>query len=279
MPSRAAYSTLVDRMLYAFVEGVTGAILRAAAIDGGTTARVWCVDTANGRVAVKQHERGRAFAQETDALAALPADDDAPWPRLLARDPAQRALVTTWLTGTRAVAHDVTTRPAIFAAAGALRRRLDAVACPVDDAVPLEVALARRMDARLDALAPAVASAVRTTFRPTALAGATRAFCHRDFAPHNWLVDGPTLRVVDFGHARADHPLVDLARALSPVWGEPLARAELLAAYGIDDDDALQQLELLDAVATAAWARRRGDHGLATRADAALSAMLTRSRT
>jgi hypothetical protein len=275
-------------MLYAFVEGVAGAIVRARAIEGGTTSRVWCVETANGRVAVKQHGRGRAFAQETAALAALPADDDAPWPRLLARDPAQLALVTTWLPGTsaRSAAREPATRAAIYAAAGLLRRRLDAVPCPVDDPVSVRDALERRMDAQLDrsALAPAVIAAVRAAFRPDAFVGATRSFCHRDFAPRNWLVEGASLRVVDFGHARADHPLVDLARALSPVWGEPRARTELLAAYGLDEDDTLRQLELLellDMVATVTWARGRGDHELATRADAALATMLrtTGSRT
>lgn len=265
----------VDRMLYAFVEGIAGAITRALPIERGTTAHVWCVDTAHGRLAVKRHGRGRAFSQEVAALGALPVADDDAWPRLVACDPDALVIVTTWLAG-RPV--DATAPSRVFAAAGALARRLAAVPCPVDDPLPLADALARRMTAMLAdaALAPELAERVRAAWRPDAFVNSTRAFCHRDFAPHNWIVDDATLRVVDFGHARADHPLVDLARALSPVWGRPQARADLLAGYGLDaaHEDALRGLELLDLVATAAWARRNDDAALATRADAAVEAML-----
>jgi hypothetical protein len=86
------------------------------------------------------------------------------------------------------------------------------------------------------------------------------------------------LRCIDFGHARPDHPLVDLARALSPVWGVPTERASLLAGYGRtlapDEQGELRQLELLDAVATAAWGRRSGDTELDSGGHAAIAAWL-----
>jgi tRNA A-37 threonylcarbamoyl transferase component Bud32 len=263
-------------MLYAFVEATVGAVERVQAVDRGRTARVWCVETRSGRVAVKQHARGRAHAQESRALATLGAADGEPWPQLLASAPDLLAVVTTWLPGTPVDPSAITRTElaAIAREAGTLRRRFDEVPWPDDDPVPLSEAVAQRIAALLDGdvIETDLAAHVRAALRFDAFAGATRHFCHRDFAPHNWLVDRGRLRCVDFGHARPDHPLVDLARALSPVWGVPHARAELIAGYGGLDDDALAQLaqlELVDAVATLAWARRHGDAALADAAAAA----------
>jgi hypothetical protein len=270
-------------MLYAFVEAAVGAIAEVVPCTRGTTSRVWCVETTNGRFAVKLHGRGRAFAQERAALTRLPADDA--WPRLVANDPEQLALVMTWLAGTPASAShlDAATRTKAFANAGALRQRFDAIAIVEDDPLPLAEALDARMTHALASIDPDVAAQVRVRWNPRVFAGATRRFCHRDFAPHNWLVgDDASLRCIDFGHARADHPLVDLARALSPVWGDPKARASLLAGYARELDDGeraqLRQLELLDAVATAAWGRRRDDAALDAGGHAAIAAWLAVER-
>jgi len=281
-----AYSIAVDRMLYAVVEAAVGPIARAQPCTRGTTARVWCIDAAHGRFAVKVHARGRAFEQERTALVRLAGAADDPWPQLVASDRDRLAIVTTWLPGTRAddPAIDPRTRARVFAAAGALRRRFDALPCDDDDPLPLPDALERRMAAALASLDRDVVARVQTNWRPHVFASATRRFCHRDFAPHNWLVadGGLRLRVIDFGHARADHPLVDLARALSPVWGAPAQRSALLTGYGRALAPAalaeLRQLELLDAVATAAWGRRRGDTALAHGGHAAISAWLTEAQ-
>jgi serine/threonine protein kinase len=275
----------MDRMLYAFAESVLGRIDDVEPIARGTTARLWRVDTGLGRFVVKQHGRGRAFAQERAALAAV-ADENGPWPRAIASDDDRLAVVMTWLPGRSGDAPtiDGSGRAAMLTAAGALRRRLDDVTIADDDPVPLADALALRMATALEHAATWCAadtlSQVRAAWRADVFEGATRRFCHRDFAPHNWLVaDDGACSLVDFGHARADHPLVDLARALSPVWGLPSLRDELFAGYGRTiARDELDQLELLDAVATAAWARRRADDGLAARGDAALARWLATRR-
>lgn len=271
-------------MLYAFVESVLGRIDDALAIARGTTARLWRVDTPRGPAIVKQHGHGRAFAQECAALAAVGrVDADGPWPRVIASDDDRRAIVMTWVPGRPGDAPSA----AMFRAAGALRRRLDDV--PItDDEIALADAMERRMSTTLGEAAKwcddATIARVRAAWRPTVFVGAKRRFCHRDFAPHNWLVaDDGTCVLVDFGHARADHPFVDLARALSPIWGAPALRDELFAGYGRSPTPAelaeLAQLELLDALATAAWARRRGDEGLAARADAAVARVLAGTTT
>ncbi|HET6584174.1 MAG TPA: hypothetical protein VFG69_12015, partial [Nannocystaceae bacterium] len=63
--------------------------------------------------------------------------------------------------------------------------------------------------------------------------------------------------------------------ALSPVWGAPALFDELLRGWGgaptATERAQLDALALLDALATASWARRRHDEGLAARADEALA--------
>jgi len=275
----------VQRSLYAFAEAHVGPIARVVAMsrDRGervTTARVWKLETDAGAFALKQAGPGRAFAQECAALVvSAPLVDRVP--RLVARDPATRTLLTTWLPGRPgdAVLGDAE-RIAMFTAAGALRRTIAALPVVDDDPVPLERAIAARMQAAIaaahDVLAPGVVARVRAAWRPEPFAGTQRRFCHRDFAPYNWLVDGdpsaPCVRVVDFGHARADHPLVDVARACAPPYDDPRLRAAFVGPLDVDEREQLRQLELLEALVAATWGRTRGDAAIRARGDAALAA-------
>lgn len=88
-----------------------------------------------------------------------------------------------------------------------------------------------------------------------ALRGSARVPCHRDYTPANWLADasGSWVGVVDFEHARPDHPLADLARLAAYVWPvRPDLRAAFQDGYGPLPGSA----ELLDAMAVSeAWHR------------------------
>lgn len=184
--------------------------------EGGTTADVLAIVRGDRPVAViKHHHTAGGYSAETAALQAIDGLDGLA-PRLLARDDATRCVVMTWIEGrTPAIVS-----PAVATAAGRIRRALDGVAC-IDDDLALADAWPRRAEGwigRSRALLPEAAWA----FASRVLVDApwptrARRWCHRDFAPHNWLVDARgRVAAIDFGHARADEPMVDLVHATAP---------------------------------------------------------------
>ena len=157
-------------------------------------------------------------------------------------------------------------------AAGRFRRDLDRLPIESPDPLPLVDALARRHRAwstrARRTLEPDLLRPLERRFDPTVFADVTRHWCHRDFAPHNWVVatsaDGPRLGVIDFGQARPDAWLVDIVKLWSDVWVcAPDLSASFWDGYGrlpTDPERAqFRQLALLHGLATATWGDRH-DH-------------------
>lgn len=193
------------------------AAVRLVACAGGTTAEVHAIvrGDATPCAVLKRHRTAGGHRAELAALRALDGLGGFV-PRVLESDDATRRLVLSWVDG---VAPSIVT-PAIAAGAGRIRRALDDVPCPSDD-LPLAEAWPRRARAWLDRAGASISGDVRALATrilvDTPWPNAVRRWCHRDFAAHNWLVDANgRVAAIDFGHARADDPLVDFVHATAP---------------------------------------------------------------
>jgi Ser/Thr protein kinase RdoA (MazF antagonist) len=235
--------------------------------------QVWRVSGRRGRVFLKRHPSGRGYAQERTALSGWAAALAPSAPHVLAFDDRTRALVLTALPGRRAsetVEEDELV--AVHRAAGAWLARLHALDVGERDAMGLDEAVARRIDAAL-AEAPGPlpverAYVERARARAGTFSGVVRVPCHRDFSPDNWLWDGRTLGVVDFEHARPDCWLVDLAKLAGGPWsGRPALERAFLEGYGRrlgdEDRERLEVFVLLHGLVTWSWGERHADVPLA----------------
>lgn len=150
-------------------------------------------------------------------------------------------------------------------AAGEAVRRLHACAHTDLDPVPLDAAMDARFDAaarRLGNREPALVELARRCWRAQAFTGRARTLCHRDYAPRNWLWDPHEgLGVIDFEHAAADHPWVDLVVLDEAVSGAAEAMVPFVAAYGEDPraTPEYRALMALRGLQTVAWGLDAGD--------------------
>ncbi|MBK6917809.1 MAG: hypothetical protein IPH07_10450 [Deltaproteobacteria bacterium] len=270
--------------------------LVARRCGGGTTAAVFVLhdprDHSRAIAVLKCVRADRGFARECEALRAadgLVEADHCGAPRLLAAAPALRALLMTHVAGADAVdaiARHPSDAIAIWAGAGALRRRLDAVPCGDDDPVAIGDALSRRFRvwlgrARAHLPAP-LCDAIAARIDTSPFEGHRRVACHRDFDPRNWRVQGhgADLQVacVDFGHARGDHPLTDLVRACVPLQPDAPRVLAFLRGWGRELDArawaCARQLALLQGLCTATWGRAHQAPEFIAAGDAALQHVL-----
>ena len=87
-----------------------------------------------------------------------------------------------------------------------------------------------------------------------------RGPCHRDYTPRNWMVDDSgTVRVIDFGHTRADYWILDVDKLWSEHWVDrPDHEAAFWDGYGSwpTEEDRLV-LEAVSALGAISTRRRR----------------------
>ncbi len=206
-----------------------------------------------GNISVLHRSGARAFHQERRAYEELLPQLDGV-PQLVSADPATHTLRVTTLPGTRADKLHGEALRAAHVHAGHWLRKLHGVPCPRHDPMPLHEALRRRARTWVQRAARAgIEEALRAqvTVAFTGDLPATdrpRVWCHRDYAPYNWLVDGSTFQVIDFEHSRPDHPMMDLLRVPD--------RAALLQGYGsltAGEHDLLARLDLLHRLGTVVW--------------------------
>jgi Ser/Thr protein kinase RdoA (MazF antagonist) len=220
-------------------------------------------------VVIKRLRNARPFVQERRAYAAWAPHLSERTPALLAVDEPTRTLVLTRTVGVHPLGLAPADECAAHWRAGRFLRALHAVPDPGDDAMPLAEALVRRHAAALTRVAPRLTADERALLHagaleiPALFADAARVPCHRDFGPHNWLIDGPRLTVLDFEHARPDCPLVDLIKLAVDWPARPDLEAALLDGYGRDLDPrerARLRVHLaLHAMTTLAWAHAHRD--------------------
>ena len=223
-------------------------LLRAVPRPG--PCRVWELG-GRRRLWIKRFASGRAFEQERRALKDWGLNGV---PEIVAEGP--RSLLLSHVEGGQVEGIEG------WRAAGAFLRRLQEESGPDVDAMPLSDALSARLASwtRRGAgrLPSELLDSVHAGFQPEAFAGDLRTRCHRDYQPQNWLWAPAGLGVIDFEHARWDHPLTDLVRVLDHVeLDQPRAQA-FLSGWGrsLDERDQarLRSLRLLHALGSAAWA-------------------------
>jgi hypothetical protein len=213
--------------------------------------RVWALSGAT-RLWLKRYPSARSFAQERDALVG--------WglrgvPQVLAEAPS--ALLLSDVPGGEV--DDL----AGWRAAGAFADAMHRGSGPDPDPMPLPEALARRWEAWSAQAAPHVDASTlrdaRARFEPSAFSGDPRVRCHRDFHPRNWRWGPAGLGVIDFEHARFDHPLMDAVKVLDAVEvDDPRWRAFADGWPGLRaDDPRLRSLRALHGLASVAWDAQR----------------------
>ena len=234
---------------------------------------VWELSTKKERVFLKRHRQTRKFEQELHAYQAwTPHLSLSPLtPRLLAHQRETQTLLLSAVPGELVERVKLSTREEgnLHHQAGTFLRRLHEVPFEDTDTLTLADALKKRLEAwaaRAEGLVtPKDIAWVRARVAEALplLTSFTRVPCHRDYTARNWLVDGPTLYVIDFEHARPDLWLFDLERLWADVWPErPGLRAAFLDGYGRDlgeEEGVLERYAALNALSTIVWARDHGD--------------------
>jgi hypothetical protein len=226
----------------------------------------------DGRCAyLKAHRQPRKHRQERAALEAWAPSLPATPTLLAAREGSPSALLMSARPGARVDAQE---RPRatllqVHEAAGAWLRRLHGLPFVDDDPLPLEEAVAARLDGwsrrASGRLAPETLRWASTRVREADLAGVRRVPCHRDFGPRNWLWDDAEgLSVIDFEHAQPDVWWVDVNRLVDEAWhADPGLEDAFWAGYGHRPEAHERQLgdvlRLLYAVGTVAWGAEHGD--------------------
>ena len=254
--------------------------------------RVWRLATetparaAYLKVSPSQHSytcETRAYQQAATALGQGQA------PRLIAADPALRAVLVTALPGTvvRSLQLTAATETHVHRLAGRLLRRWHDHLAPAPPQAPdtVRAALAgqaREAAACLDSLSGNLTGAEQDLVRAAArelpaLADLPLVYTHGDFSPRNWVWDPKrrTLGLIDFesaAHAPAVQDLVWLFGAMWPT--RPDLRESFLAGYGraltADEHQALRLLTTRSAVSYLAEGITQKDPVLIDRGHTAL---------
>lgn len=193
--------------------------------------------------------------------------------RLLHADPAARVLVLEWLPGALAYRTPAGVDPEVHRRAGDLLRRFHAQAArPSEGTDAAATARALRWLDSPHAIAPAVEARLRLALDALPPAEVDLVPTHGDWQPRNWLVDGDTVRVIDFGRFAFRPAATDFVRLAAQEWREnPDCETAFFEGYGGDPrlgSDGSErgsgrshwlQLRLREAIGTACWAHQVGD--------------------
>lgn len=233
-----------------------GAVLETTPLES-TQGQVWWVDSADGEAVVVKSGPTAAIEREVWGLGA--AADTGQVPRVLARLGGE-VLVLSRHAGKPCDS------PGAMRAAGQWLRAFHRGRCDGSDSLDLAEALRRRRDAWLRRASSELDVSNVADLDFSVFSGLERVPCHRDFTPSNWLwSEAGVLTVVDFGQARPDARLWDLAKLEGETFREdPDLRGPFYEGYGrLDADDAhrLGALVLLHGLQTAVWGDTHADAG------------------
>lgn len=223
----------------------------------GTSSRTWKVELCDRLVVVKEHRSRRAREQELHALHRAAA---------AVRVPAvvavcEAAVVLEWIP-----MHPLAHAAARLEDRGRALAALHAVSAGVEDPLGLPDAWERRLSAcRARAVGPEENEVCRLLLDGRAcreLARSRRVLCHRDPRHENWGVAERGLVLLDFEHARADAPVIDLATLWADgAFDNAEHRIAFAAGYGVGPREVpgWRLSTGLHALATMSWSRRHGD--------------------
>ncbi|WP_422934413.1 aminoglycoside phosphotransferase family protein [Sinomonas sp. P47F7] len=230
--------------------------------------------TARGPVVVKASATSHHIQRELRAHLQMTAPLGDRAPRLLHGDARAGLLVTSWLPGRLVEGGPHEFSPDAFRQAGELLARFHQPRHETSSYDPAALNKLGDFAERAAGLVPAEQlRAVRllaATHRP---APRMLFATHGDYQPRNWVEDGGTLGVIDFGRAgyrpwvtdlvRLEHRYfaADATRAGSPHDGGAL-RAAFYAGYGRDpaeEPDSWRLDNLLQALGTVVWSHDVGD--------------------
>ena len=184
-------------------------------------------------------------------------------PQLLHQDRQAKLLVTRYLPGVLVQGHPAEDDAATYQQAGALLARFHEQHRCSDPG--FEDAQNQRTLAWLDGehrLRDEETTRLRKLITSWPTPPATLVPTHGDWQPRNWLIDGTTVRVIDFGRAALRTRMTDLARlAARQFRGRPDLEAAFFAGYGPDPREvqAWRRVQLREAIGTAVWAYQVGD--------------------
>lgn len=260
--------------------------------------RVWRIERADGtRLYLKRFSEERTRRQEITALERwVPAlrDNGVALPTLVAAsDPEHCAILVTEVPGEIAARRPVEEEDGedLHRRAGAFLRRLHSLPHDDRDPIPLREALRLRLAYWLerggDRLSHAEGRLARDLVGDgTVFDDVARVICHRDYQLRNWLVSGTgptaTFGVIDFEHARPDHPLVDFVRVREralphhPHWFDAF-----VAGYGglpgAHAQRALVALSAIHGIGSVVWGTEHEDDAFVRSGHALLDRIATAS--
>ncbi len=218
---------------------------------------------------IKRFASKRALVQERDALTKWGLQEHvanlASVPSVLWEDEKASALLLTNVHG-----GVITDSSKPWAAAGAFLAGMQALPVVDADPVPLPEAMRRRFDSWSREAAPHLSWEVlldaRQAFNTEVFVNSRRVLAHRDFQPQNWLWDGRKLGVIDFEHARPDHPLVDVVKLFDHVDESDRRFVAFQTGLGRGFSEAeraqLRVLRVLHGLACVGWGAREKDGDL-----------------
>jgi 8-oxo-dGTP pyrophosphatase MutT (NUDIX family)/tRNA A-37 threonylcarbamoyl transferase component Bud32 len=284
-PGGAAGSGTPPAPVRDFAERAVGRIAEWTDVSWAReSSRVWRVRRTEGGIwFVKVHQNDRFHQREVDALRGwvLGLGDAAP--RLVAADPALRAVVLTAVRGRtlHGACHPTEDQRRIFHRIGQLAAAIhhNTPPHPNSCAVPAGK-LERHLEGARPHLAPGDEKFIRGIVAKAAGLPALDAVCtHGDFQPRNLLWDdaSSTLHVIDFERSEPGPAVRDLVR-LSDAWaGRPDLYEAFLAGYGRDLTDVERERlvvdSALDSVSGIAYGTAHGDPELVERGLRTLAAL------
>lgn len=207
------------------------------------------------------HHIGREITAHESHTAPLIATGAAG--RLIAADRELNVLLLEYLGGDLVEGTEHEHDPDTYEQAGRLLRAFHAGSARTDD--QYEDRATSRSLVWLDAehrIDPATEDAVRGILDRHRPRPVTVVATHGDWQPRNWLIDGNTVRVIDFGRFDFRPAHTDLCRLAVQQWrADPALEAAFLTGYGSDPRDGeLWPMALpREAIGTAVWAHQVGD--------------------
>jgi aminoglycoside phosphotransferase (APT) family kinase protein len=271
----------VDEALRGWLEGIVGPVQSVE--DQSWPHRVtsiWRVVAGSEVVWVKRHTQPRKYAQEARAYDVVTpglAAAGVRVPERIACD-GDSTLVLTHLAGAPAPPDDLAVArqagEALAALHGIAHEDLDPL--PVGDA--LRSRLARWVEQAAGRVEPELVAECVAAFGDGPREAEGRCWCHRDYSPRNWVVDGGRLGLLDFEHSGPDWWLMDLVKLDEVCFEHRGVEEAFYAAYGRRPaDGALERLLWMTELGTVVWGVTHGDpeyEGIGRRTLARLRARL-----